>query len=253
MREFNLNQIQKMFINRVNITNVVNHPVEDLFLEDYVDQLISAAKQLDIMINEQGEEVFVNCTSGISRAPTLVMVYLAIYCRHKQWENLDALKNFIVESHPNALPNLQAVKLCVEKCKSLQAQNKIRFEKDSQNKKAAKEEAERRRQLKAAQDEAERLRLKRLAEQEAEALRRLKLEQQEKERDLREKAKREEEALKDKLRQSKIDYENEIELKNAEDAERWRKLRAASEEAFRKAENDRKQLEAEIQAERERL
>jgi len=37
MREVNLNQLKRTFINRVNITNVINHPVEDLFIEEYVD------------------------------------------------------------------------------------------------------------------------------------------------------------------------------------------------------------------------
>lgn len=68
---------------RVGITNVINFPVADEHIEDYVASLLEAAKQLDLMINEQGEEVYVHCTTGISRAPTLIMVYLAIYCRHK--------------------------------------------------------------------------------------------------------------------------------------------------------------------------
>ena len=253
MRETNFDRLQKMFINRSNITNVVNYPVDDVFLDDYVEALIGAAKQLDKMINEQGEEVFVNCTTGISRAPTLILVYLSIYCRHKQWNNLDALANYLKDAFPNSQPNLMAVKLCIERCKSLQAQNKIRFEKDQKNKKAAKEEAERRKQLKIAQDEAERLRLKRLAEQEAENIRRQRLEYEQKERDLRAQGLAEEDALKEKLRKARENYERDLALRDAEEAERQRKLRAASEEAFRKAEADRKQLDAEILAERTRL
>ena len=68
------------------------------------------------------------------------------------------------------------------------------------NKKAAKEEAERRKQLKIAQDEAERLRLKRLAEQEAEAIRLQRLEFEKKERELRRQGQSEEDAMKEKLR-----------------------------------------------------
>jgi protein-tyrosine phosphatase len=69
------------------------------------------------MINEQGEEVYVHCTTGVSRAPTLIIVYLAVYCRHRKWNDLPALKNFVTDNHPNAFPNMVAVELCIEKCK----------------------------------------------------------------------------------------------------------------------------------------
>jgi hypothetical protein len=174
-----------MFQNRANITNVVHFPVLDDELEDYVNDLIQAASQLDKMINEMGEIVFIHCTTGISRAPTLFIVYLAIYCRHKLWEKPDALAAFVLEEFPWSSPNMQAVRICIDKCRALQAKNKIRYETDLKNKQAEKEEAERRRRLKKAQDEAERLRLKRLAEQEAEALRLQKLAFKERERALR--------------------------------------------------------------------
>ena len=86
-----------MFQNRANITNVVHMPVLDDELDLYVNDLIHAANQLDKMINEKGEVVFIHCTTGISRAPTLFIVYLAIYCRHKLWEKPDALAAFVLE------------------------------------------------------------------------------------------------------------------------------------------------------------
>ena len=80
---------------------------------------------------------------------------------------------------------MQAVRICIDKCRALQAKNKIRHEADLKNKQAEKEEAERRRRMKKNTDEAERLRLKGLIDREAEALRLQKLAFKERERALR--------------------------------------------------------------------
>ena len=152
------------------------------------------------MINEHGEEVFVHCTTGISRVSTLVLVYLAIYCRHKQWNNVDALKSMLKNHYDLSFPNMQAVNLCIEKSKQLQEKNRLRFEADQKNKKSEKDELERRKQLKIAQDEAEKIRLQRLADMEAEKMRQLRGDYETKQKDLRDMTKKEENELNERLR-----------------------------------------------------
>jgi protein-tyrosine phosphatase len=39
------------------------------------------------MINNEGLTVYLHCTSGISRAPALLVVYLCLFKRVKQWQS----------------------------------------------------------------------------------------------------------------------------------------------------------------------
>jgi protein-tyrosine phosphatase len=47
------------------------------------------------MRNNKNLKVFVNCKSGISRAPTVVLTYLALYKRVNDWQNIPSTNNFI--------------------------------------------------------------------------------------------------------------------------------------------------------------
>jgi protein-tyrosine phosphatase len=44
-----------------------------------------------------GDEIFVHCGAGVSRAPTLVIVYLALFIKDKRWRSVEDLYNFLEE------------------------------------------------------------------------------------------------------------------------------------------------------------
>ena len=95
------------------------------------------------MLSDDEQEVFLHCTTGISRAPTLVIVYLALFLRHKNWDNLNDLEAFVKSAFPQASPNMDAAQKCVEANRDFQAKQRKRYEKDLKNKKESKDEAER--------------------------------------------------------------------------------------------------------------
>ena len=66
------------------------------------------------MINNLGLTVYIHCTSGISRAPTVVMVYLCLFKRVKQWQNPYYVAQFVKAFHLNSSPNMRAVQRVVE-------------------------------------------------------------------------------------------------------------------------------------------
>jgi protein-tyrosine phosphatase len=47
------------------------------------------------MRNNKNLKVFVNCKTGISRAPTVVLAYLALYKRVNDWQNIPSINSFI--------------------------------------------------------------------------------------------------------------------------------------------------------------
>jgi protein-tyrosine phosphatase len=65
------------------INLVINYPVSDVKEDDYLEQLFEASQHMHELIGVKGQHVFVHCSSGVSRAPTLVVVYLALFLRHK--------------------------------------------------------------------------------------------------------------------------------------------------------------------------
>jgi protein-tyrosine phosphatase len=67
-----------MYKNR-GINNIVFSPVTDHREGEYWDQLFKAAVVLNDLVNIKKLNVFCNCSSGISRAPTLFLCYLALF------------------------------------------------------------------------------------------------------------------------------------------------------------------------------
>jgi protein-tyrosine phosphatase len=54
---------------------------------------------LNDMVNNQGLRVFLNCTAGVSRGPTLMVVYLALFIKHKNWKDIDAVYQFVEDQY----------------------------------------------------------------------------------------------------------------------------------------------------------
>jgi predicted protein tyrosine phosphatase len=66
------------------------------------------------MINKERLVVYLHCTSGISRAPAVALVYLCLFKRVKQWQNPHYVAQFVKAFHVNSNPNMRAVNRVVE-------------------------------------------------------------------------------------------------------------------------------------------
>ena len=59
------------------------------------------------MINNKNLKVFVYCSSGITRTPTVIMAYLCIYKKIQCWNKIfqvdEILKQYIPYSYPNTM------------------------------------------------------------------------------------------------------------------------------------------------------
>lgn len=89
-------------------------PLSDNNEDDYCANLFMVAQHLNNMINNMGLTVYIHCTSGISRAPTVVLVYLCLFKRVKQWQNPYSVAQLVKAFHLNSSPNMRAVKRVVE-------------------------------------------------------------------------------------------------------------------------------------------
>ena len=74
---------------------IILNPVSDVDENEYIRSAYEAALKLEDLINKQDQHVFLHDYTGISRAPTILMVYFALMCRHPSWENLGELRTQI--------------------------------------------------------------------------------------------------------------------------------------------------------------
>jgi hypothetical protein len=169
-RGINWGQLCNWYKNR-GINTIVHDPVSDNLEAEYCDDLFRAALKLYELRDLQGKQVYLNCSAGVSRAPTLMIVYLALFIRHPSWRSVEELYQWIEDQYEWQDANLKIAALVIHKHKEFQERQYKMFLEDEERKKREAEEAERLKQLGIAQDEAERIRLLRLREAEAEKLR----------------------------------------------------------------------------------
>lgn len=87
-------------------------------LDLYSEKLFEAAQQLHQLLI-QGK-VFVHCMSGTTRSPTLIIVYLCLYLKHKNWLNPIDVSIFVNNEYHCSTPNMKAVNRTLREYKSFQ-------------------------------------------------------------------------------------------------------------------------------------
>lgn len=84
------------------------------------------------MVNKNNLKVFIHCSSGLVRSPTVVLAYLSIFKRVKSWKNINLSRDFVVLNSQNSVPNVTLVESIVHSNRVFQdKQIDIDSEKDS--------------------------------------------------------------------------------------------------------------------------
>lgn len=206
----------------------LNEPVSDVDENQYCNDLFRAALQLHDLRDIKGQQVYLNCTAGVSRGPTLMIVYLALFIKHKEWQNVEELYQYIENQYRWQDANLKIAAMVIERNKDFQDKQYQLYLEEEERKRREAEEAERQRLLNANMSDAERQRLLKLKNEEEEKLRlqRLAFAEAEKER------------------LAKVEKD-----KN----DRLRRMKAKEDEENRQAVIDGKNLDEEIKAARAKL
>ena len=93
---------------------------------------------------------------GVSRAPTLLMLYLALYMKSQYWNNLDELLKFVKQFHPITNPNMEVIKKVIAENKDFIEQQRRQWEEDERLRKSQIDEMKRLQKLRDFEDENER-------------------------------------------------------------------------------------------------
>ena len=57
--------------------------------QDLTSNLFIAAQHLNNILNALNSKVYVHCSSGLSRAPSVVLMYLCLFKKVKSWRSVD--------------------------------------------------------------------------------------------------------------------------------------------------------------------
>jgi len=87
----------------------MHFPIDDFSATDKAEKYFQAAQYLNDMINNQGLKVYVHGTSGISRGPTAILTYLAIYKRVNTWQDVLQTERYIHQYHAASHSNTSLV------------------------------------------------------------------------------------------------------------------------------------------------
>jgi hypothetical protein len=206
----------------------INEPVSDVDENQYCNDLFRAALQLHDLRDIKNQKVYLNCAAGVSRAPTLMIVYLALFIKHKDWQNVDELYQYLENQYRWQDANLKVARLVIARNKDFQEKQYKLYLEEEERKRREAEEAERQRLLNANLSDAERQRLLKLKEQEEEKLRQQRLQFAEAE----------------KLRLEKVERDKH---------DRLRRMKQKEDEELRQAEIDGRNLDEEIKEARAKL
>jgi len=73
--------------------------IEDDEEDEYCEQLFNAAVKLGELIDEtdiaNNQAVYVHDTNAVTEGPACVIVYLALFLAHEDWDDTEKLRKFV--------------------------------------------------------------------------------------------------------------------------------------------------------------
>lgn len=104
----------------------VRMPIKDQFEDEYCYELFNQAKELSKIINPP-QLAYIHCSSGVTRAPTLTLVYLCLFKKIEQWKVLQNACKYLMNFSPEILPNLKVVQRVIDQNIAFQNKNKAAY------------------------------------------------------------------------------------------------------------------------------
>jgi protein-tyrosine phosphatase len=91
------------------IKTAIHLPIEEHNEKELKMKVFAASQYLNDMVNNKGHRVYIHCSAGITRAPTVVLLYLCLFKRHKSWRDIDQVDQYLSSHYVVSYPNRQLV------------------------------------------------------------------------------------------------------------------------------------------------
>jgi len=122
-----MEKISQFYRNK-GINVVVNYAVSDENEDTYAEQLFNAAQHLFDLVDIKGHRVYLHDSTGVSRAPTLYLVYQSLFMKTPltvpdQYKELKKIYN-------HATPNFRMIQRVLDDNKQFLEKQRARFLED---------------------------------------------------------------------------------------------------------------------------
>jgi hypothetical protein len=107
----------KIWYKKNGINNHYHFPIADIDEEIYIENLYQGALLIHDLVDTQGLKLYLHCTTGVSRGPTLLLVYFALFCKHPNYSNFDSLYSYLEEMYIWQDANINIARVVIEKYK----------------------------------------------------------------------------------------------------------------------------------------
>ena len=87
------------------IKSAIHYSIDDYNEDEHIKKTFAAAQYLNDLVNSKNNKVFIHCSSGISRASTVVLCYLALYKKVPCWRSIDQCDELLLKYHHVSTPN----------------------------------------------------------------------------------------------------------------------------------------------------
>lgn len=96
--------------------------------------MFNAAVKLGRLVESIGPDsnpglsgVYIHDTNAVNEAPGVVIVYLALFLAHPDWEDTEKLRQFVQGFDKHSLPNMYIVNECIKRNKKFQDEQRDRL------------------------------------------------------------------------------------------------------------------------------
>ena len=95
-------KMHKLFQNK-GISTIINHPIDDIMQytdeelkdQNYARRVFDCVTQIEDILVQKKQNLFIYDCSGISRSATVVAGYLAIYKKYSCWQSLPKIEEHL--------------------------------------------------------------------------------------------------------------------------------------------------------------
>lgn len=136
-RGINTDKIMQFYRNK-GINVVINFGVTDENVDTYAEQLFEAAKHLFDLVDIKGHRVYLHDTTGVSRAPTLYLCYLALFM--KSIQPIPDMAKDLKKIYQFSTPNLKMIQKVLDDNRSFLEKQRARYLEDEKRRKREAEE-----------------------------------------------------------------------------------------------------------------
>ena len=81
--------------------------------EQYSQDLFEAQQILSDLVENKQEKVYVHCTTGITRSPSVICAYGSLNMINADWKNPEAMERIVSDCHRYSEPNMRVVTKCI--------------------------------------------------------------------------------------------------------------------------------------------